>query len=451
MKKFLFTLIAFTLFSPIAFANTFVFSTDPQTINPGDLSGPITIQSRTDSGDPLKVTQTTYIAFTSSSATGQFVSSSGVELTPTKIYISTGDTSRTVYYKDTSSGDFTITTVLATGAERTQVATITQHITVGGGGSGGGSTATTTDQTASGTNTTTTTTTTSDYTPSAHSSPASLSNADEPMTFEISAGRSRLTSVGNTLAFVATPTKLQKVSEQMIFYTWSFGDGSTGQGSVVNHSYKFPGEYSVVVNATAVDKQAVDRITVKVVSPDISISKVSDGVEVYNKTNAEINLEGWTLSGGVKVFTFPKDTLIPAGKKVVFPNDVTGMYATSIALYNPLGRQFAYVVDTLPTPIARSSQVSLAMSERAIPETVSETIPKAVTTDAPKAHSLLSAQIQKATPIKNEVATSGENNTDQTANVTEVFQAPKRVGFINTLFSWPISGFNFIKHLFVEE
>src|SRR5207249_437132 len=109
-----------------------------------------------------------------------------------------------------------------------------------------------------------------------------------------------------------------------IFYKWSFGDGTAIEGNTVSHAYKFPGEYAVVVNANSSDKQAVSRLKVLVISPDFSIARVPYGIEITNKSNAEINLESWNLvSSRSKAFLFPQDTLIPSGKKVIFADSIT--------------------------------------------------------------------------------------------------------------------------------
>ncbi|MGC8995354.1 MAG: oligopeptide/dipeptide ABC transporter ATP-binding protein [Thermoplasmata archaeon] len=54
----------------------------------------------------------------------------------------------------------------------------------------------------------------------------------------------QLGTVGTPITFTATTSgSVSKV-------TWYFGDGITGTGNVVNHTYSYPGEYLVFVNAT---------------------------------------------------------------------------------------------------------------------------------------------------------------------------------------------------------
>src|SRR3989344_3258537 len=205
--------------------------------------------------------------------------------------------------------------------------------------------------------TATTTSSSNQTTPSvvsAHSSPAPLSDTEPTIELEISAGRDRLTTVGNDLVFRAIPTKFQNMMESGITYYWSFGDGTVAQGNNVKHIYKFAGDYSVVVNANYSDKQAVARLYVKVVSPNIFINKLPGGTEVSNNSKTEINLEGWKLISQTKTFVFPADTLIPSGNRVIFADDVTGMSDETIQLLNPLGKELGFVkkIDAeVPKPI----------------------------------------------------------------------------------------------------
>jgi len=130
------------LSSPVLAANApatlFVFSTPPQHISAGAISGKINIQSQTPVGD------TTYITLTSTSPTGQFVLSSGALLK--SVYIAKGDSNRAVYYTDSSAGDFVLTAKISD-KDKTQITEIHQHIIVGTSNSGATLATTTATQT----------------------------------------------------------------------------------------------------------------------------------------------------------------------------------------------------------------------------------------------------------------------------------------------------------------
>lgn len=292
---------------------------------------------------------------------------------------------------------------------------------------------------------------------SAHSSPSSLSGTENKIEFEISAGRDRLTTVGNNLIFRVTATKLQNMPESGITYRWSFGDGSVAQGNNINHAYKFAGEYSVVVNADYSDKQAVSRMQVRVVSPDITITKVPGGVEIFNNSKVEINLEGWSLVSSRKTFIFPTDTLIPSGKKIIFADDVTGMLSDTIQLLNPLGKEFGYIkrvdAEVLGATISNKTDVNLNDIQAKIEEVKNTIAQISKEPQSPKTSDKINITLAKtpiSTPTPN-IGVNAKENSDKTANTATVFEATNQKGFISTMFSWPIKGFNFVRHLFVEE
>ncbi|HEY4505741.1 MAG TPA: lamin tail domain-containing protein [Candidatus Paceibacterota bacterium] len=326
------------------------------------------------------------------------------------------------------------------------------------GGSGSGQTA------LDASNATTTTSTTETTTPeniavpsggSAHSSPAPLSSTEEKLPFEVSAGRDRLTTVGNVLIFRAVSTRFDGVSESAINYDWSFGDGVVAHGNFVNHAYRFPGEYSVVLNASYSDKQAVSRTQVKVVASNILISRVLGGLQVTNNSGAEINLEGWALVSDKKNFVFPKDTLIQSNKKVTFADEVTGVLSGPVLFLNPMGKEIAKAQDievsgsvtTIPTTIA-TSLVSIQAKIDEVKNTLAKISPQIIpkTSVFPKSEPIL---VSTRTEIISEATTT--NQIPDTSNTATVFEAQKQTGFVSSVLSWPIKGFNFVKRLFVED
>ncbi|GEM_PF-2470560 len=308
-------------FPSVVFAdNIFTFSTDPQSIPIGEMSGAITIHSE------VPVTETTYITLVSSSSAGQFFSnktSTESIASGSYVYISSGTSNRTVYYKDTTAGDFIITANIFNKEKTSQIATINQHIIVGSQTSGGSSTTTDSTATTTTTQTTSTNTTNTSTTLSAHYGSAGLSIVEPISKFEVGAGRARLGMVGTPIEF--RPEMKYSYNGNMTF-KWSFGDGAIGYGQVLSHSYAYPGEYVVILNVSSAGGQAVSRVNVKVVSADISISLASsERVEVSNNSKNEVNLFGRALSSQGKLFVFPEDTIIKAGQKISFASSITGL------------------------------------------------------------------------------------------------------------------------------
>lgn len=144
--------------------------------------------------------------------------------------------------------------------------------------------------------------------------------------FTVSAGRDRLVATKQELVFKASAN----TQDQNILYSWNFGDGSTGSGREVKHSYGLAGEYNIVLNAILFDNDAISRARVKVIEPDLVVTESnSEYVSIRNRSKAEVNLYGWQLVGD-KVFAFPKDTIISAGQMVKFPSSITQIYSKAI-------------------------------------------------------------------------------------------------------------------------
>ena len=129
-------LTAFTLLlnSPAVEAQTaasvLAISSAPQTIFEGDVSGPITIETRDAGGNPAPSASDVIVTLSSSSATGVFDTTAGgaFDGTVTSVTVPAGQTSATVFYRDNLVGTATITATAASFPAATQTAT--QDITV---------------------------------------------------------------------------------------------------------------------------------------------------------------------------------------------------------------------------------------------------------------------------------------------------------------------------------
>jgi hypothetical protein len=138
---------------------------------------------------------------------------------------------------------------------------------------------------------------------------------------------------------------------------WSFGDGGTGEGQTVLHTYYYPGEYIVVLDAASGYYSASDRVRVTVVKPELILETGGDTahsfVAIENKGNEEIDLSGWLVGAGNNAFVFPKNTLIGARKILTLPSEVTKLSTPegSIAeLQYPNGTKFMFDNDMITAP-----------------------------------------------------------------------------------------------------
>ncbi len=183
-------------------------------------------------------------------------------------------------------------------------------------------TATSTATTTSNNTSNNSTSNSSNTTNSSHYSAVSVSQKTETV-ISLSAGRDRIGSVGSPLEFKAD-TNLEYTRNAQ--FTWNFGDGSVGDGEIVTHTYSYPGEYIVLLNATLPDGKAVARTNVKIIEPEIVVSFAdSRRMELKNNSKNEVSLYGRAVLAGGKAFLFPQDTIIKAGQSISFPSSVTGL------------------------------------------------------------------------------------------------------------------------------
>lgn len=434
------------MYAGVAFAEVsqFVFTTVPQSVAVGVNSDVMTIQSQDQSGVSENVSETNDVVFTSTSQTGEFLSTSGNPVTTT---MSKNTANKNFLYRDSTAGTYTIT-VTFTGRTSLKTLSASQQIDIGGSNLSSNNSSTTSNTTQ--TNNTQTTTPPPSVGVSAHSSPAPLSTTENKIDFEISAGRDRLAMVGSPVLFKASATKTQNVSEQNIFYSWSFGDGTTGAGNDISHTYRFPGNYTVVVNGSFSDKQAVSKVLVRVVSPDISIEKVPGGVSVFNKSKSEINLENWGLTSDNKKFVFPKDTLMPAGEKVIFANEVIGFSGDNMRIVNPLGQEFASFSSS---PLATQNIEANPVDLKNIQAKVDELKTKITKIQTEIKTNNLVAKTQTVSPKKEEifVPTTVVPNKEDLASVIQTIDLSNASDSESEKSSWVRRSLGFIKSLFVSD
>lgn len=120
-----------------------------------------------------------------------------------------------------------------------------------------------------------------------------------------------------SLFSVSSLTHAGKVIEGMT-YAWSFGDGGERTGSSTVYRYLYPGRYVVNVEGTNGLIAGVARMNVRVVSPDLTMSTISQGkygnyIDITNSNMYDLDMSGWKISIDGALFSFPKNTLLSNG------------------------------------------------------------------------------------------------------------------------------------------
>jgi hypothetical protein len=175
-------------------------------------------------------------------------------------------------------------------------------------------------------------------------------------------------------------------------YLWNFGDGTSREGQYIAHSFQYVGNYAVVLEVSLGGDSATDRLLVSVIPSAVVISRVSAGldggsIELLNGGSADVNLSGWILASGGRTFTFPRNTFIMAGTKLLLGKAVSSLEASQSdsKLFYPNGVQaFAF-----------NPALVLASSEPKPPATSVK--PKPVSKPPPAAKSAIVAEKPKLT------------------------------------------------------
>ena len=327
-KYFLLTTLLFVV-PLIASADAlFSFATDAQTVAANTVSGAITVQASS------AVTQTTCLLVSSNSSTGQFSSSATSWNAVSAVTMSKNSSNRTFYYKDSTEGSYTFTVKVApkpdsvssscttwSGAAAAVQSTITQAVTIGSGGTQVQSQDQTQTQTATDTSSQTQTqvTTTS-------------GGVGPPLiTAQITTDTTTAAGAGTRFvgaAFGATGEPLSGAR-----YVWNFGDGATGEGSSVLHTYEYPGVYDVELSVGYNYSSATARASVAVKAPKVAlVLQADDSLVVANMATQDLSIGEWILSSGKNSFRIPPDTLVHAQGGVRFSPAVMGFAASTDAV-----------------------------------------------------------------------------------------------------------------------
>ncbi len=216
-------------------------------------------------------------------------------------------------------------------------------------------------------------------------STASASNAAPAETgpsMTVSAGEDRNAVVGADTLFEAVAYGKEGKPIPSATYSWSFGDGTTGEGARIFHRYRTPGDFVVMVSAGNIDAKVsvTDRIVAHARKAEVALSILPDAILLLrNEGDQELDVSGWILTGAGKQFTLPQNTHILAEGEVRFAPEILGFSgAADSALWYPSGvLAVQAVLETESTP--RDVPVAAPVIEKSTEEPavpLAETAPK---------------------------------------------------------------------------
>ncbi len=356
MQKKFFLLPVFIIFflfsgSVKVFANVYKISfvSQVQTLDVGATSSAIKVEVEDQDSTTTKATETIYLnlatsgsgEFSSNSTTWKSVATLPSDYSTSSIFISSSSASRSFYYKGLSEGQQTLT-VSAKSKSGIVYGDIQQTINIGVVASSTPDPDPIPNQnnsaptsTVSNTQTVTKIVTRTVYI-STHSDPEDLTDYDPNSSLESGAGRERLSYVGVPVEFSEKHRFSKSSMAGQATFIWSFGDGFEASGENTTHTYKYPGEYNVILNGLSQDSHSVSRTKVVILAPNITLDLLPEGIVVSNKNNKEMNLGDWKLAGESNNFIFAKDTILGAGKSITLSYDDTKLgFSNIISLKNP--------------------------------------------------------------------------------------------------------------------
>ena len=352
--KWRFLLLLPLLLSPIFITSAvsdsitkLVFTSEPITVAPNELSSQITVQLQNSLGASEETSETVDVLFTSSSATGEFLNSSGSTVTKT---MSTGTANKNFYYRDSSAGTHTIT-IMATGRVSGFSVSTSQSIVVG-------------NNTGSQVQGTSTSNSVTPVQIGGSSGGVWGSGEEETDDFSVSIGKNRTGLVGVPIYFTATLSPRSYEGEAEII--WSFGDGVGALGAASHHSFLFPGDYVVVARARVGSEFATARIIVRVQPLGVSISEVTPGSEGYilisNNSPTDAHLGNFSLNKSAQVFRLPQDFVIMQGASLRLSALVSGINPKGgdmVELRNPSGEVMStYILDEPQVELTDTASIS---------------------------------------------------------------------------------------------
>ncbi|MFB6279327.1 MAG: PKD domain-containing protein [Salinibacter sp.] len=159
-------------------------------------------------------------------------------------------------------------------------------------------------------------------------------------------------------------------ADEPLTYTWEFGDGTSGSGLLVNHSYNSTGRYSIRFEASNEGGSDSDTISVRVVPPPqpasiTSVNATPNPVDEGERVRFSSNVQGdspisqsWSFGDGSSAM----------GQTATHTYDEPGQYTARLEASNDVGSDSRTVTvrvnRVLPEVCTTVSELSPAFFER---------------------------------------------------------------------------------------
>jgi len=165
--------------------------------------------------------------------------------------------------------------------------------------------------------------------------------------------------VGQPVSYEAAVTDIGPTIARSMTYVWNFGDTATTTGKEVTHTYAYPGEYTMVVQAAYKDYVAESAVPVVVLPYAFSLSLGSDGLlRLHNDARYRVAIAGVRLSARSGTYTFPSQSYMEPGATIVLPSKLLSYVSGEVRVFDPLGHVVgSYGTVSVPTVASVASAV----------------------------------------------------------------------------------------------
>ncbi len=165
-------------------------------------------------------------------------------------------------------------------------------------------------------------------------SPASPWSVDPEIYTRIVVPSNSLIS-GAPILFTGEAMNTKKEPVTNVRFRWSFGDGESGEGSTVAHTFRYPGTY--VVSLEASSGNYVGTVQIKILVPAAILRTLLhegtvDAIDVINDGTNDTDLSSWILEADTKRFIFPPRTVLLSNSRITLAKETTGFNSPIIAI-----------------------------------------------------------------------------------------------------------------------
>ncbi|MDO8408346.1 MAG: helix-hairpin-helix domain-containing protein [bacterium] len=273
------------------------------------------------------------------------------------------------------------------------------------------------------------TTTATTAVPSGGSGGSASTYVPPPSAITVDIDGARTASLNVPVTFSAVVRAKGGAADPSAEIVWSFGDGSSASGRIVEKTYRHEGTYLVVARGRDGTAIAEAQMTVLAHASTVRIKSItSDGVVIDNGGEETLELSGWRLSTGLATFRFSDGTMLLPKSSVLFPWLITNL---PIALEALLSYPDGVIAARYPEPVA-----STPVQPEAAPEGSQgvQTVESVLSNTSPPAHApeALDAPRTKATSPVSRGAAMGEVPVAASTTPAAAASAPGIAGIFHS-------------------